>query len=1108
MVCECENSNDPLCGFCADDLYCPQCGHAITRVFSKYERRSDDADGRRSIWIYQNPGTGAFEFALSAVGYGARREEIRGYPRLDIERSWLRESVWFDRTLDEGAIADDQESRSYVLRNERSVGGATADPGLSIRESGEVLPLTVCGPFQNQIFELRVCRAPEFAVTLSGSGILDAGSLTHTHWQVWKRAELRVRLTIEALTAPVCLSSELRIEAASFPDGAAPRLETTLVGGAEIWPGEPVSVDMVLDTRGWTAEQEFKFVLHLPLNGCEEFAQEHTLEMISAGNLRFNSDWLSISDELHFGEKVRLTDQKRPWTPVVVTNDGDQTVYVEPPEVVVKAGPTDQEWLRAEWADGLFHGQRRALQPRDSVELALTVDLSRMTAAHLPAPERLRAGVVFWDRQRDEPRQWDLTVILNDVRERPTYKHDWLAIDFGSTNSYAAIMDASGRIVPVLASGAGGAEYGDEQFPTTIFFQDVSQRDRPKYLIGHEAEAAGVECPTAVVHGMKRWIGVSEGKTWRVRDPLRNEAEFTVEELVRLYLREVIRRCEFNRRARVSNIGLSFPANFDHRRIARLNDIAQVLAVDLTSETPTQPFKCDPPRIDEATAVTLGFTLTPEILEGKIEPLLQQRGEVVIAAFDFGGGTIDTALIRIGSDNPDLIFFADFHSKYLGIGGDENFGGENVTLAFLELLRKRVVACLSASDLGKSVASLRLPIDPPGQGHASLESRTNYDALWAAAEQLKIFQCRETSNAPPFNSASGGDSSDRDARDESTSEEGSLTSTDATRDDLPSHVGSNAASAGVEAAFAAGNNFADATGSLNREVAQVQRARLDTHLSLQLQRLSIEYDSDSRTQKRKLADDEALQTALDAAIANGSLLVSLREVYDYRIESDLRGESNLKVLERLQKCVEEMTEFRNRAKVDVDFVVLAGASSRLPIVEQLWRKAFPKASLEFDRVHPKSKVAAGLARFLQLQAAQPERVKRVACRTDYTSAPIGIVEPSMKRFWELIEACTDAAESDRWFPLASCSKPLPLQRVWVTSPTRSLHLYEKLPEGPRPFGWFDLSQPLLDSISPRTVFYLRFAEGIERMELKVVDGEREVGVWPMIPFESEDRARS
>ncbi|HND56050.1 MAG TPA: hypothetical protein PLV92_26725, partial [Pirellulaceae bacterium] len=407
-----------------------------------------------------------------------------------------------------GEVSDDQESRTYALRNERRTGGVTADPGLSLRDVGEVLPLTICGPFHDQSFELRVCRAPEFAVTLTGSGILDAGSLTRTHWQVWKRAELRLQLTIEALTAPVCLASDLRIEAGAFPEGVAspPRLESPLVGGTEIWPGKPVSVDVVLDTRGWSAEQEFKFVLYLPLSGCDEFAQEHTLEMISAGNLRFNSDWLSISDELHFGEVSRLTDRKRSWTPVVVMNDGDQTVYVEQPEVVVKSGPSDYSWLRVEWADGLFPNQRRPLEPRQSAELALTVDLSRMTSADLPASDVLRAAIVFWDRQRDEPRQWDLTVVFNDVGELPAPDDEWLAIDFGSTNSYAAIKDANRRIVPLLAGGgtggttgmpgpaglfgaAGteGAEFGDEQFPTTIFFQDVSQRDRPRYLIGHEA---------------------------------------------------------------------------------------------------------------------------------------------------------------------------------------------------------------------------------------------------------------------------------------------------------------------------------------------------------------------------------------------------------------------------------------------------------------------------------------------------------------------------------------------------------------------------------------------------------------------------------------------
>ena len=96
-----------------------------------------------------------------------------------------------------------------------------------------------------------------------------------------------------------------------------------------------------------------------------------------------------------------------------------------------------------------------------------------------------------------------------------------------------------------------------------------------------------------------------------------------------------------------------------------------------------------------------------------VAPLLEaKKNPFLVASFDFGGGSIDCALIRFTSlgDHHGILSYA---SEPLGIGGDEYFGGDNVTVAVYEWLGARLHAVLNPpgaavrvelplSDLGRS----------------------------------------------------------------------------------------------------------------------------------------------------------------------------------------------------------------------------------------------------------------------------------------------------------------------------------------------------------------------------------------------------------------------
>ncbi len=56
MICDCElaDRGDPLCGFCEDDLFCPQCGEEVFELSSENEPPEDQTDpnDRRRLWVY------------------------------------------------------------------------------------------------------------------------------------------------------------------------------------------------------------------------------------------------------------------------------------------------------------------------------------------------------------------------------------------------------------------------------------------------------------------------------------------------------------------------------------------------------------------------------------------------------------------------------------------------------------------------------------------------------------------------------------------------------------------------------------------------------------------------------------------------------------------------------------------------------------------------------------------------------------------------------------------------------------------------------------------------------------------------------------------------
>jgi molecular chaperone DnaK (HSP70) len=279
-----------------------------------------------------------------------------------------------------------------------------------------------------------------------------------------------------------------------------------------------------------------------------------------------------------------------------------------------------------------------------------------------------------------------------------------------------------------------------EVFPTALFFEDLSDPQQPKYCIGPEAARLEQTAPQAFVSDLKRWIGAPEARSYRLVTDKSGEhtRRFHVEELILLYLKRLIQRTEvLLRKHRITRFGVSYPARFNPERRAAFAEIVRRLCDDARDDPELSEFEAMEFDIDEANAVAIDFAFDKQSKAELARVVSPERPAFVAASFDWGGGSLDTALLRFTVADGDLSY-PIFQSEYLGIGGDERFGGDNMTIAVMEVLRDRI-----REQLGAAGAALVDRIPPPDeQNQAPRQEAMAFRALWTAAEQIKIHQSR------------------------------------------------------------------------------------------------------------------------------------------------------------------------------------------------------------------------------------------------------------------------------------------------------------------------------------------------------------------------------
>jgi hypothetical protein len=564
----------------------------------------------------------------------------------------------------------------------------------------------------------------------------------------------------------------------------------------------------------------------------------------------------------------------------------------------------------------------------------LTLDPSRLDRAAMNGRE-MNATVSFVDQAGTV---WEYTARFRAVRQKA---YDGvLGIDWGTTNTCAAhSLSADSLPLPLALPPPSLREDPPdyEQFPSVLYVEDLADPEHPVFHLGPEARILAnrrgrLEC---LIHSLKRRF--LTGAPVYVRDEAGREHAYPVEELTRLVLLRLVELAEYEIGREVRHLGFTFPTKWPAATRRRFAEVLQSVAETLSASRRIGPVdvRLTPPDIDEANAVALNVLHSLQ-LRGK---LISDR-PFTLVAYDFGGGTIDTSVLVVRLDesaDPPLT------TRYIGIGGTNDFGGDEVTRATVLLLRDRINRVLADTSTGVPYElPLRRGGDPPDAATSTarrtndvergLAALRNWERLRESAEEIKRRLCRPA--------------------------------TDDTSDPI-------------------------------REVLESRLTQLTCYPS-----------STASTGDEDEPEPRSLETLVGAAFPTDrelffkSLWFKLSEVCDYPLNA---GGKRFTVAERVRDTFQEIqAQLAGAGNLTADIIILAGGGCRLPLVTEMVREYLVPPEgvtwndpdrLIYDPKFAKQRVAHGKATYLVIARDSDSLARGLARSVDVLHRPLAVMRP-------------------------------------------------------------------------------------------------------------------
>jgi len=220
-----------------------------------------------------------------------------------------------------------------------------------------------------------------------------------------------------------------------------------------------------------------------------------------------------------------------------------------------------------------------------------------------------------------------------------------IGIDLGTTNSVVAVIEAGEpKVIP--------NEEGGRTTPSVVAFTKTGER-----LVGQVAKRQAITNPENTIFSIKRFMG---RRYEEVRDelkmvPYKVEAEgdhvvivaqgkkYTPPEISAMILQKLKKSAEDYLGEKVSDAVITVPAYFNDAQRQATKDAGKIAGLDVKRI------------INEPTAAALAYGL-------------DKKKDETIAVYDFGGGTFDISILRVGEG---LI-------EVEATNGDTHLGGDNI----------------------------------------------------------------------------------------------------------------------------------------------------------------------------------------------------------------------------------------------------------------------------------------------------------------------------------------------------------------------------------------------------------------------------------------------
>jgi hypothetical protein len=304
------------------------------------------------------------------------------------------------------------------------------------------------------------------------------------------------------------------------------------------------------------------------------------------------------------------------------------------------------------------------LGPGQSAVVRLSVNSSKIPG---PRREHVRLALTYYDPQLECAQERSEPVQLPFEFIEPRRFNDWIAIDFGTSNSCAAMID--GTTFRSLTIDAETLNTNLQESPTCIQFVDELRKNYECGMSAYSKRFSGPRAIKATAWAFKPLLSRStEPLPQTYLDILNGQPHTkTVDELIAIYGRALVESVKLRNAIVPRKAVVTYPVTFGKWQRERLASAFKAAGLE---EVVTP--------INESVALAIHYAyLHREVF---LKP-------AIFAVFDFGGGTTDMAIFQI---HPSAAKDRSPELRLLDVGGVD-VGGELLTFELARLIYEKLV---------------------------------------------------------------------------------------------------------------------------------------------------------------------------------------------------------------------------------------------------------------------------------------------------------------------------------------------------------------------------------------------------------------------------------